>query len=173
VSGLIGSPLAKYEYCTRSIECLPRALLRWVFHLPTVAWLVGLGFRLLGGGFLLSIAWRREDPLLGRLGLGLLIYYLYLHSWSQSWYFLSLLPLIPWAKPQHQPAMLIVCVSACAYYALVLIGNCFAADLPLAVTDLVEGLVVVVPPSISLWRRRATTALLAVAQPNTKEPADV
>lgn len=154
LSGLIGSPKAPWEYCTRSLECLPRAILRWGFELPTAAWSVGLAFRFVSGLWLIYAAWRSQQRLLPWLATGLLIYYLYLHAWSQSWYLLPLLPLLPWAEGTTFRALRCVSISGCAYYALVLIGNCFRAELAVALTDLVQGLVVVVPPSVLLYRGR-------------------
>ncbi len=159
VSGLFGSPTAPWEYCTRSLECLPRAILRWGLHRPTAAWLVGLGFRGLGGLWLLYAAWRchRQNSPLPWLATGLLIYYLFLHSWSQSWYFLLLLPLLPWAQSRTRAALCTVCISGCGYYALMFVGNCVRADLEVALIDLIEGLIVVVPPSLALWPRHRRT----------------
>lgn len=152
LSGLIGSPKAPWEYCTRSIECLPRAILRWGLQMPTAAWAVGLGFRFLSGLWLIYAAWRSQTRLLPWLATALLVYYLYLHAWSQSWYLLPLLPLLPWAEGVTFRALRCVSISACAYYALVLIGNCFRAELAVALIDLLQGLVVVVPPSVLLHR---------------------
>lgn len=157
LSGLIGSPKAPWEYCTRSIECVPRAILRWGLQLPTAAWAVGLGFRFASGLWLIYAAWRSQERLLPWLATALLVYYLYLHAWSQSWYLLPLLPLLPWAEGATFRALRCVSISGCAYYALVLIGNCFRAELAVALTDLVQGLVVVVPPSVLLvrgWKAR-------------------
>lgn len=151
-TAVVGSPLDPYDYCTRSIECLPRVVLRWILHLPTAAWAVGLLFRVLGGLWLFFAAWRSGTRPLAWAATGLLVYYMYLHGWSQSWYLLSLVPLLPFVDAEIWPAARIVCVSACAYYALVLVGNCFADNIPRAVVDLAEGLVVLVPPSIALWR---------------------
>lgn len=155
LSGLIGTPHAPWEYCTRSIECVPRAILRWGLGAPTAAWLVGLAFRVLGGLWLLYAGWRSQERLLPWLATGLLVYYLYLHSWSQSWYFLTLLPLLPWAEGRTRRAIWVVSVSACAYYAVMLVGNCVQDEVAIALTDLVEGLIVVVPPTLVLRGRAA------------------
>lgn len=167
LSGLIGTPHAPWEYCTRSLECLPRALLRWELHAPTAAWLVGLTFRVLGGLWLLYVSWRGRERLLPWLATGLLVYYLYLHSWSQSWYFLSLLPLLPWAEGKTRRATCVVSVSACAYYAVMLVGNCAKDELAIALIDLVEGLIVVVPSTVVLCRRAPPPHSSVVHRPDS------
>ena len=156
-TSLVGSPADPWDYCTRSLECLPRVILRWILHLPTAAWAVGLGFRVLGGMWLALCAWRAGRSPLAWLGSGLCIYYLYLHGWSQSWYLLSLLPLLPFAPARTRGAMLTLCVSGCVYYGGYLIGGCVVDNLDRGVVDLLEGLVTVVPPSVALWRDRNRT----------------
>jgi hypothetical protein len=153
-TSLVGSPADPWDYCTRSIECLPRVILRWILHLPTAAWIVGLCFRVLGGLWLALCAWRAGSKPLGWLGAGLGLYYLYLHGWAQTWYLLSMLPLLPFATAATRPALMVVCVSGCAYYAGVFIGGCVEGNIPRGVVDLIEGLVTVVPPSVALWRHR-------------------
>ena len=154
---LIGSPADPWDYCTRSVECLPRVILRWILHRPTAAWAVGLLFRVLGGVWLALCAWRASRRPLALLGSGLCIYYLYLHGWAQTWYLLSLLPLLPFAAATTRRAMLALCVSGCAYYAGYFIGGCVVDNIDLGVVDLIEGLVTVVPPSVALWRDRNRT----------------
>lgn len=152
---LFGPSHLPWEHCTRSIECLPRTLLRTVLQRPTAALAMAVAFRLLSITWLLYVAWRasQERPrLLCWLGTGLLIYYLYLHPWSQSWYLLSLLPLSPWLGPRASRALHAVSISASAYYALVLIGNCFTHDLWVAGFDLAEALIVLIPPTVCLLR---------------------
>lgn len=151
---LLGSPRDPFEYCTRSIECIPRSLLRYILDAPTAAWIVGLCFRGLGGLFLLAMAVRaaRRQQLLQTLAAAFLFYYLYLHGWYQSWYWLSLLPLLPFADPRQRPAMTVLCISAVAFYGLVLIFDCATAPVTVALVDLVEGLMTVVPPTLVLLR---------------------
>lgn len=153
---LFGPRHLRWEHCTRSLECLPRSLLRAILHQPQAAFAVAVGFRLLSLGWLLYAAWRASREPGGPLpwlGAGLLIYFLYLHPWSQSWYLLSLLPLAPWLHPSLHAALRAVSISAAAYYALVLIGNCLVDDLAVASFDLAEALIVLLPPSLYLLRK--------------------
>jgi hypothetical protein len=156
-TALIGSPADPWDYCTRSLECLPRVILRWLLLRPTAAWKVGLGFRALAAGWLLWCAWRAERRPLTWLATGLFIYYLLLHGWAQTWYLLPLLPLLPFASAATAPAMRTVCVSGCAYYGGYLIGGCVDTNLGRGVVDLLEGLATVAPPAVALWRYRNRT----------------
>ena len=175
VVAAVGGPAGAFEYCTRSLECLPRVLLRYVLHAPGAARGVALAFRGLGVLWLLLCAAgaiRDEraarasgDAAAGRAllrwsGTFLFGYYLYLHGWSQSWYLLPLLPLLPYADPRLRPAMMTLCVTAVAYYALALPLNCVTSDLAIALSDLAEAVVVIVPPSLVLLRmlRHGNTA---------------
>ena len=162
---LLGSPRDPFEYCTRSIECIPRSLLRYILDAPTAAWIVGLCFRGLGGLFLLAMAVRaaRRQELLQTLAAAFLFYYLYLHGWYQSWYWLSLLPLLPFADPRQRPAMTVLCVTAVAFYGLVLIFDCATAPVTVALVDLVEGLMTVVPPTLVLLRASRLSQLPGAA----------
>ncbi len=152
-AALFGPSQLPWEYCTRSLECLPRSILRTLLHRPQAAAYVAVAFRLVAGLWLLFAAWRAAQvpsQILGWMGTGLLIYYLYLHPWSQSWYLLSLLPLAPWLSGRPLRALRSVSISATAYYALVFIGNCLQDDLAIAATDLMEALIVMVPPTVCL-----------------------
>ena len=62
------------------------------------------------------------------------------------------MPLLPFADPRLLPMMRVLCISAVAYYALVLPLCCVTDSLPIALTDLAEGIVVVVPPTVYLFR---------------------
>lgn len=156
-TALIGSPADPWDYCTRSVECLPRVLLRWILHRPTEAWKVGLMFRLIGLGFIARCAFRAGGRPLPAFATGLCIYYLYLHGWAQTWYLLPLLPLLPFATAATGPAMRTFCVSGCAYYGAFLVGGCVEENLDRGLVDLIEGLLTVVPPSVALWRYRNRT----------------
>jgi hypothetical protein len=151
---LLGSPSDPFDYCTRSVECLPRALLREVAQAPTASWMVGLSFRALGALWIGYVALRAavDSQALRWLATGLFGYFLYLHNWAQSWYYLSLLPLLPWADPRLQPAMRVACVSAVGYYAFV--QPFMQAGTPVAVfmSEALGALVTIVPPTFLLWR---------------------
>lgn len=169
VLALIGSPL-EAPHCTRSIECIPRALLFYGFHASAVAWWLGLVFRLAGVGWLGYAGWRAaragEPALLPWAAAALFFYYLYLHGYMQSWYLLSLVPLLPFAPPRLRPAMSTFCISALAYYVLRLPLADDVRPWVVGAKELGEGLIVIVPPSIALLvtrRRRPERALTAAA----------
>jgi hypothetical protein len=153
---LVGSPEAPYDYCTRSIECLPRVILRWVFGWPTAAWLIGVAFRA-GGLLWLAFAAARAaatGATLRWLGTGLFVYYAFLHGWAQTWYLLPLLPLLPHADERMRPAMRLYCVTGVLYYALVLPYACRFDHATKAGSDLAEAVVTILPPSVLLLRAR-------------------
>ena len=165
---LVGSPHDPYDYCTRSIECVPRVLLRWVWQRPTAAWALGLAFRVLGALWLGHVALRaaraRHAHGLGWLATGLFVYYLYLHGWSQSWYLLSLLPLLPFAHPRLLPAMIALCLGAVAYYAVAILFECVTSPTGMALRDLCGGAVTIGPPTLLLF------AVAAVRHPARAQP---
>lgn len=165
LSGLFGSPLDPYDRCTRSLECLPRVILRFGLGSSLGAWWVGVVARGLGGLFLLHAALRAArvslcapERLLGELAAGLFLYYLFLHGWAQTWYLLPLLALLSWAGPRLLPAMLAYCVSGCAYYALVLVGACVSSKAAIAGFDVAEALLTLFPPTVYLYRARRSGA---------------
>lgn len=167
-ASLFGHSSLPWEYCTRSLECLPRSILRSLLHQPKAATYVAVAFRLLSLLWLAYVAVRAaQSParLLPWMGTGLLIYYLYLHPWSQSWYLLSLLPLSPWLPPRPGRALRSLTIAATAYYALVFIGNCLQDDLAIAATDLIEGLIVMVPPTVCLLRTPPPTSPPSACEP--------
>ena len=156
-------------HCTRSVECIPRAFLFWTLHAPRAAWLVGLAFRLGGAAWLMWIGWRAA-----RAGRGLTpavaatalaIYYLFLHGFMQSWYLLSIVPLLPFAEPRMRRAIDVFFISALAYYMLFLPLQGDERAWVVALKELSEGLLVIIPPSLVLLRRSppAAHALQAAA----------
>lgn len=164
---LFGPSGLPWEYCTRSLECLPRSILRSLLHQPEAATYVAVAFRLLSLlwlGYAALRAAQSPTQLLPWLGTGLLIYYLYLHPWSQSWYLLSLLPLFPWLPPRPQRALRSLSIAATAYYALLFIGNCLQDDLAIAATDLIEALIVMVPPTVCLLRTPPSASLPSASE---------
>ncbi|MFO0575458.1 MAG: hypothetical protein U1A78_15805 [Polyangia bacterium] len=164
---IVGTPAASVEFCTRSIECVPRAILRWGLQAPTAAWIVNLTFRLLGGLFALYVAYRaaRDRRVLSWAAVFLFLYFLCLHSYMQSWYLLSLLPLLPFAPRRYQPAMQTFLVSSILYYAIDRPFDCDLSMVTIGVTEFVQLLLVLVPP---LWvLRRSLRA--AAAEPDDDE----
>ncbi len=154
VSVVFGSPTLPWDHCTRSLECLPRSILRYGFDRPDLSYVVGIGFRIAGGLWLLRIAWRYQNPA-AATAWGLLTYYLYLHGWAQSWYFLSVLPLAPFLSVRHARVLEVLCGSACAYYALALFRNCLTEPWQVALCELVECLITTLPPTVVLLRKES------------------
>ncbi len=149
---VLGSPDLPWDHCTRSLECLPRSILRYGLDRPDLSYRVGLLFRMVGGLWLLRVAWRASDPA-AATAFGLLSYYLYLHGWAQSWYLLSVLPLRPFLSQPRGRALEVLCGSGCAYYALALFRNCTTEPWQVALCELAEGLITVLPPTIVLLRK--------------------
>lgn len=153
-SRLLGAPEDAYDYCTRSIECLPRVLLRFVLHSGTAAWFVGLLFRGAGALWLGWVVLRgsRSQERLGWAAIGLFYYYLYLHGWAQSWYLLPLVPLLPHAPARVLPAMRAFCVSGVAYYVTTPVISCVTDPIGIALGDLVGAVITIIPPSVATVR---------------------
>ena len=161
-SVLFGSADAAWDHCTRSLECLPRAILRYGFERPDLSYRVGIAFRLLGALWLVWVAWQAAGPLAATVW-GLFSYYLYLHGWAQSWYLLAVLPLRPFLSETRGRALEVLCGSGCAYYALALFRNCLTAPWQVALCELVEGLITILPPTYVLLRKEP----LAYVRPAT------
>lgn len=140
-------------HCTRSFECVPRALLAWVLNLPQTAWIVGLTVRLTA---VLWLAWSGWQAALHRTGTlqwaatSLFGYYLFLHGFMQSWYLLSLLPLMPFADRRLFSAMETFAVSTLVYYALRLPLQNLSTNIEIGALELTEGVIVLVPPTLVL-----------------------
>ncbi len=152
VSVLFGSPDLPWDHCTRSLECLPRSILRYGLDRPDLSYLTGVLFRLLGGLWLARVALRHAEPL-AAMAWGLLSYYLFWHGWAQSWYFLPVLPLRLFLSKPRGRALEVLCGSGCAYYALALYRNCTTEPWQVALCELVEGLITILPPSLCLLAR--------------------
>jgi hypothetical protein len=142
---LIGDATAPLDHCTRSVECLPRSLLRVVLSWPMAAFTLGLMFRVAAALMLFEIA-QRHQPL-AALAVGLSIYYLYLHPYLQTWYLLSLVPLVPVAGARPRRLMHACLVSAVFYYAVRIPFACNLSPMVVALKELAEGLIVIVPPT--------------------------
>jgi hypothetical protein len=159
---LIGDASAPLDHCTRSVECLPRTLLRVVLGWPLAAFGLGLLFRVAAALMLFEVARRREP--MGAMVLGLLLYYLYLHPYLQTWYLLSLLPLLPFAEPRLRQPLHAFFVAAVFYYAVRIPFACDTSPTVVALKELAEGLIVIVPPTrIWLRARRATGEATSLA----------
>jgi hypothetical protein len=64
-------------------------------------------------------------------------------------------PLLPFLERDIRTVLMTACVSAVAYYALLMPLACVPDGLPNAFTDLAEGLITLVPPTIVLARMRS------------------
>lgn len=153
VLALVGMP-DEAPHCTRSIECLPRAILFWLSHQARAAWLVGLAFRVASAAWLCYVGWRSahapDDRTLSWAATGLFCYYLFLHGYMQSWYLLSLLPLLPFASRRMRPAMAMLCVTSLWYYAIRLPLQDDLRPWVVGLREVAEGTVVIVPPAVLL-----------------------
>jgi hypothetical protein len=163
---LFGRPDEAYPHCTRSVECAPRAFLHLAQGWPRASWGVSLAFRLGAALFWLWAAWRAalERDRLRYAATALFVYYLYLHGFMQSWYLLSLLPLLPFASSRLRPAMETFCVSALVYYAVRQPTMCMEDHAVILAREIGEAAIVILPPSILLLR--------ALRQP-TEPPHDI
>lgn len=161
---LVGSPGDPYERCTRAYECLPRGILRYVANQPYAAWAVGLAFRGAGALWLLYAAARaaRADRPLTWMATGIYIYYLFFHGFMQSWYLLSLLPLLPFAAPALLPSMKLFLIALVAYYPLDLIFHC-AQPAGIAAKEFLEAFSTAFIPGLVLLLRLRRARRLARA----------
>jgi hypothetical protein len=156
VSSLLGSPADPFEHCTRSVECLPRAFLKYVAHRDMAAFGLGLAFRAASCLWLLYVAMRsaQDGRVLEWSATGLFVYYLFFHGYMQSWYLLSLVPLLPFANARLRPVMLLFCVTSLVYYGVHLPLNCAVTPTAVAVREVTEAVTVIVPPAallLAMW----------------------
>lgn len=160
---LLGSKNAPYPMCTRSLECIPRALLHFVMGMPQASWYLGLLFRAASGVLLLYCAIRAQVGLsaLGWMGGFLFLHLLVLQGWSQPWYTLLLLPLLQFAPRAFLPAMLMFCVSGPAHYALDFPLDCERRQWLFGLSEFVEFLMTAMPPSWLLWKQHKAGQLAA------------
>ena len=87
-------------------------------------------------------------------GTGLFIYYLLFHGYMQSWYLLSLVPLLPFADARMRPAMITFMLSSLAYYAVHMPFYTATSHAIVAIKEVIEAAVVILPPVAVLLRRR-------------------
>jgi hypothetical protein len=149
---LVGAPTDALPRCTRSIECLPRAIFHFPLHLPTASWAIGIAFRAASALWLLYAAFRaaERDQLLRWLAAGLFFFLLLFQSRFQAWYVLLLVPLLPFADERIGRAIRVYCVSAIAYYAVRLPLNCTLTPFWVGSKELCEALIVILPPLVAL-----------------------
>lgn len=151
---LVGSPSDALPRCTRSPECVPRALLQHLFGMRATAWAVGVAFRVASVAWLLWAALRAAESghRLRWLATALLVFLLVFQSRFQAWYVLLLVPLAPFAGARVCGAIRVYCVSAILYYAVRLPLNCAFAPIQVGAKELAELVVVSVPPLLALAR---------------------
>lgn len=151
---LVGSPGDPFLHCTRALECIPRGVLHHLLGRPREAWLLGLLCRVGAATWLFYAAWRAslERSPLRWLGTALFFFFLLLQGWLQSWYLLLLLPLLPFCSPRLYPAARTLCATAALYYAIRLPLQCELTPWVVAVKEIVEGCLVVLP-ALWVWRR--------------------
>lgn len=156
LSKLIGKNTLTDYYCTRAVECLPRALFWWVLNEKLISGVIGLVFRVAALCFLLYIAARAEKDrrYLAWAAVFVGLYYLFLHAFSQAWYLLVLLPLLPHAPAWVRPALQTFCITAVTYYFLRMPFNCETRHLPLALIEVLEPMLIIFPPVGLLLRER-------------------
>jgi hypothetical protein len=127
LTNVIGTPADLADHCTmRQLECAARFGLRFLFSAHRAAFGLGLVFRAASLAFLLWAALRGAAPerRLSTLALFFGLYFLVFGGWSQSWYYLPLLALLPFAAPAHQRLLGSICVSAVAFYPTHLLFGC-------------------------------------------------
>jgi hypothetical protein len=113
--------------------------------------------RAAGALWLLYAAYRAASDrsrALGWAATALFIYYLYFHGFSQSWYLIPLLPLAPFLPSELAPALRVYFISLSAYYALQIPLECATAPTAIALKELFEAAIVVLPASYVLLTRR-------------------
>ena len=155
---LIGTPDEIRPFCTRSLECAPRALLHFGLGVPWASWLLGLAFRTAAVVLMLVFA-ARARTLAQALAHGaafLLFYYLFMHAYMQAWYLLSLLPLLSFLHERWQPVAAVFIVSSLAQYALDFLLACGGASPWPEIRESAGLLIVLAPPCLVLvWHRPA------------------
>lgn len=164
---LLGQTGVDTEFCTRSLECLPRAVLRWLFGWPQAAGVVGLLVRALAAAWLWRTVAQTATRVRGATGAAagqellrgaarfLFVYYWLLHAYVQPWYLLVLVPLLPYAAPDLRWAMAAYVVAGAAYYPVDLPFDCDLSHPTVAFSELAGIFVLVgIPLLVLRWRRR-------------------
>jgi hypothetical protein len=156
LSKLIGKNTLTDYYCTRAVECLPRAFFWWVLNEKLISGVIGLVFRAAALCFLVYIAARaaKDRRYLAWSAVFVGLYYLFFHAFSQAWYLLVLLPLLPYAPAWARPALRTFCITAVTYYFLRMPFNCETRHLPLVIIEILEPMLLIFPPVGLLLRER-------------------
>lgn len=162
VSRLIGSPDQKYPFCTRSLECMPRAVLHLALDNPAISWATGLAFRM--GGILLLVVLALRSRINAQTLTGaaafIFLYYLFFHAYMQAWYLLSLLPLVYFLDDRLKPVAKVFIISSLAQYTLDFTLACTKASPGAEIREIAGWIIVLLPPMIMLaW---------AMFKPNTR-----
>lgn len=152
---LVGNPDDALPRCTRSPECVPRALMLYVFDWRRASWAVGVAFRAASAVWLLWAAFRaaQSGALVRWLAAALLVFLLLFQSRFQAWYVLLLVPLAPFAGERVGRAIRVYSVSALLYYAVRLPLACDVTPVVIGAKELCELVIVAVPPVAALARR--------------------
>lgn len=156
LSKLISKNTLTDYYCTRAVECLPRAFFWWVLDEKVISGLIGLVFRAAALCFLVYIASRaaKDRRYLAWAAVFLGLYFLFFHAFSQSWYLLVLLPLLPHAPPWARPGLRTFCITLAAYYVLRMPFNCETRPVPLVLIEILEPMLLIFPSTWLLLRER-------------------
>ena len=155
VGSLLGRPGDALPHCTRSLECLPRAALHFGLHRPALAWALGVAFRVAAAAWLVASAFTTArannrtgiDHTLPRAALTLYAYYLLLHGFMQPWYLLSLIPLVPFARPRLLPFVAVHLLAQASYYAVWLPLDCNPSPAIIGVKEALAGVVATLAPA--------------------------
>jgi hypothetical protein len=156
---IIGNTSATEEHCARAIECLPRLVFIKVFDTPLAAWVTGICFRLAGLIWMIYAIARavKTRRFLEWAGTFFFIYLLFFHSWSLTWYRLSLLPLLPFASKKVYPAMVWWVVTAMIYYALDTALTCNEDMIFRIASALLQGVFLIAIPTWILIRYKKSS----------------
>ena len=157
VARLIGRPDDALPYCTRSIECFPRAFAHFVLGSAPLSWAIGLLFR--AGAVVLLLWFAMTSPAgpshLGSAARFAFLYYLLFHASNHAWYGLMLLPLVPFLDGRLRRGLVVFLACGIIHYAADLPFNCDFRPLTVGLSEVFEGAVTIVPALVVVLRRRA------------------
>ncbi len=171
IGALLGDATEKLPHCTRSIECLPRYIFA-ILGMPGAAFVIGLAARAVGGTWLLYSAvlcaskperaqgLEDEGPdarswtVLQGAATAMGIYWLMLHGFNQSWYLLSVMPLLPHATPRMLAVLKLYMLTSTFYYITRVALWCDKGVLITGIREVTEGIFVLAPPLYKLYKMR-------------------